>query len=447
MGSAATKTKSSECPMIDVVKLVSLPDEAFIRELYLELLGREPDAHGLSSYLKILRQKRYPRGYVVRSIKNSWEYRLGHARSEVPALAEQNKTLNDQETAAGRTVLKSTPVTFNLDLIGVCNMKPPCGMCLNWAGDIGPRHHPGLTADDLRAFGEPLRLAWEVVNCSIGEPLILKDLLPVLELLASWEKPFGINSNGLALTPQLIDRLAPFFEILTISFSVDAATPETYAKIRGPHFVKVIEDIAYYSEKKRRAFPEGTASKTSMVMLPMKANRHEVAAFVKLAAWLGMDVVELRQLNEYGGEWKVEKDGFLFDYQEQVLSPRELEQVREEAEKAAAASGIVLDCQYQVSEQRTYEAFLPADKQAGKVKCCQPWHFILPFQNGDTVGCCYMSRSLGNWRKSGLEALWNGPLMQEIRGEMAAGKLPRECRQYVSCPVVRANLSPRRTRE
>ena len=430
----------------DAEKLFALPDEDFIRRLYLELLGREPEADGLGYYLRALRQKRYPRKYVVRSIKDSWEYRLAHARSDIPKLAAENKKLNDEEAAAGSTVLKSKPVTFNLDLIGVCNMKPPCSMCLNWAGDMGPRHHPGLTADDLRAFGDPLRLAWEVINCSIGEPLILKDLLPVLELLASWEKPFGLNSNGLALTPQLTDKLIPFFEILTVTFSVDAATPETYAKIRGPHFMKVIENIAYYSEKKRRAFPEGTASKTGMVMLPMKANRHEVAAFVKLAAWLEMDVVELRQLHDYGAEWKVEKDGFLFDYQGQILSPHELDEVRDEAEKAAAACGIMLDCQYQVSEQRTYEAFVPEDRQEGKVKCYQPWHFLLPFQNGDTAGCCYMGKSLGNWRTSGLEELWNGPLMQEIRAEMAAGKLPRQCRQYVSCPVVHSNLDPRKKR-
>jgi MoaA/NifB/PqqE/SkfB family radical SAM enzyme len=429
---------------MNVEEVFALPDEEFIRALYRELLGKEADPDGIDRYLKILRQKKYPRKYVVRDIKDSWEYRLGHAKSETPSLVVENKRLNDHEVAAGKTVLRSTPITFNLDLIGVCNMKPPCGMCLNWVGDKGPRHHPGLTAGDLRAFGDPLRRAWDVINCSIGEPLILKDLLPVIGLLASWEKPFGINSNGLALTPQLTEKLVPYFEILTITFSVDAATPETYAKIRGPHFLKVIENIAYYSERRRKAFPEGTASKTGMVMLPMKVNRREVSAFVRLAAWLGMDVVELRQLNDYGGEWKVDKGGFLFDYQEQILPPSELEEVREEAEEAAAECGIILDCQYQVSEERTYEAFLPQNREKGKIKCIQPWHFILPYQNGDTVGCCYMGKSLGNWRKVGLEALWNGDCMQQIRKEMAEGKLPRECRQYISCPVVIASLDPRR---
>jgi|GEM_PF-1678163 len=423
-------------------KVFALPDEEFVRAMYRELLGREADPEGLESYLRALRQKRFPRKFVIRSIKDSREYRLRHAKSEVPKLAAENKKLNDEEVVLGKTILQSKPVTFNLDLIGLCNMKPPCSMCLNWVGDFGPRHHPGLTVEDLRAFGEPLRLAWDVINCSIGEPLILKDLLPVIELLASWEKPFGINSNGLALTPELTDRLTPYFEILTITFSVDAATPETYAKIRGPHFLKVIENIATYSEKRRAAYPEGLGSKVGMVMLPMKINRHEVRAFVRLAAWLGMDVVELRQLNEWSGEWKVKKGGFLFDYQEQKLSPQELEDVRQEAEEAAAECGVVLDCQYQVSEERTYEAFLPEDKQTAGIKCIQPWRFILPYQNGDTAGCCYMGKSLGNWRTAGLEGLWNGERMQKLRKEMAEGKLPQECRDYPSCPIVRAHLHP-----
>src|SRR4030042_5249708 len=110
---------------MDVPKIFALPDEEFIKAMYCGLPGREADPDGIRYYLHILRQKRYPRKFVVRSIKDSWEYRLGHARSDVPKLVAENKKLNDREAAAGLTVLKSTPITFNLDLIGVCHMKPP----------------------------------------------------------------------------------------------------------------------------------------------------------------------------------------------------------------------------------------------------------------------------------------------------------------------------------
>ncbi len=427
---------------MEIERIFSLDDERFINAIYRELLGREPDSNGVRYYLKILREKKYPRKFVSRSIKDSAEYRLRRAKSEIPARVIQNKKLNDEEVLARKAILRSRPVTFNLDLIGVCNMKPSCSMCLSFKDETGPRFHTGLTAADLTAFGQPIQLASEIINCSVGEPLVLKDLIPVLELLSAWEKPFGINSNGLALTPELTEKLVPYFEFLTITFSLDAATPETYARIRGPHFVKVIENIAYYCQRRREAVPEGTAAKTGMVMIPMRVNRHEVSAFIRLAAWLGVDVVELRSLNEIEGEWRVTKEDFVFDYREQMLSNHELEEVLREAEKTAAGCGIILDCQYQVSEAKTFEAFLPEDKQEDKIKCIQPWHFILPYQNGETAGCCYMSRSLGNWRQESLEALWNSKRMQNLRKEMAEGILPGECRTCPSCPVVKASLAP-----
>jgi MoaA/NifB/PqqE/SkfB family radical SAM enzyme len=427
---------------MDVEKIFSLNDEEFLKAIYRELLGREADADGLAHFLSILREKRNSKRFVVRVIKNSQEYRTRRAKSALPRRVIQNKNLNEEELRAGKTILASKPLSFNLDLIGRCNMNPPCSMCTYRRDTAGPRFHPGLTADDLRAFGEPIQLAWDVINCSIGEPLILKDLIPILELLAAWEKPIGLNSNGLALTPELTEKLVPFFEILTIVFSVDAATPETYAKIRGDHFLKVIENIAHYCRRRREVIPEGAASKTGLVMLPMRANRHEVSALIRLAAWLGVDVFELRSLNEIEGDWKVTRDDFVFDYREQMLSNEELQEVFLEAEKTASECGLILDCQYQVSENKTHETFLPEDKWPGKIKCTQPWHFILPYQNGDTVGCCYMGKSLGNWRVEGLEALWNGERMKRLRGEMAEGKLPEECRNYISCPVVRANIRP-----
>ena len=179
--------------------MFALPDEEFIRALYLELLGREADAKGIGYFLKILQHKKYPRKFVVKCIKDSLEYRLNHAKSDVPRLAAANQKLNDEEVAAGKTELRSSPVTFNLDLIGLCNMKPPCAMCLNWVGEKGPRHHPGLTADDVKAFGEPLRLASDIINCSIGEPLILNDLVATSN---SWLP--GRSRSGSTLTKTAI---------------------------------------------------------------------------------------------------------------------------------------------------------------------------------------------------------------------------------------------------
>ncbi len=419
-------------------------DRAFLINLYRDMLHREADPKGLAHYLSLMREKKYGPRQITRLLKNSEEYRLLHAQGDVPKLVMKNNNLNGQEIREAQTFLRSKPPLFNFDLAGVCNMIPPCAMCLNWRGEIGPRHHPGLEKKDIFEYGDFIRLAQDVINCGIGEPLLTKELIPILELFASWEKMLGINSNGIALTPEFTDRLIPFFDILTINFSVDAATENTYAKIRGKHFQRVLDNIAYYCQKRLELHSEGLASKVGMVMIPMRVNRHEVIDFIQLAAKLGVDVVELRALNEIQQDVQVQKGDFSFNYNEQMLSWEELEEVRIEAEKAAFEIGIILDCQYKVSEEETFYFFLPKEFKKMNIKCTQPWRFLLPYQNGDTVGCCFMSESLGNWREKGLDALWNSQRMQVLREEMATGTLPSECWNYSSCPIVKAEKAKKR---
>jgi MoaA/NifB/PqqE/SkfB family radical SAM enzyme len=103
---------------------------------------------------------------------------------DIPRRSLENTALNDRETREKRTALRSRPFIFNIDLIGTCNMTPPCSMCLNWKDGIGPRHHKGLTLKEIKRFGEHLQLAHEVINCGIGEPLLNHDLIPILQLFA-----------------------------------------------------------------------------------------------------------------------------------------------------------------------------------------------------------------------------------------------------------------------
>lgn len=426
----------------------AVPDaEAFIKNAYRALLGRDPDESGLAHSRDELENGRITRIELVRNLKNSLEGWLRLFPGEIPRRTMENDSLGEAEIRAGMTELRSRPYTFNIDLVGVCNMNPPCSMCINWDGEKGPRHHQGLTVADIERFGEHLRTAHEVINCGIGEPLLNRDLIPILRLLHSWGKPFGFNSNGLALSPAMIDRMAPYFEVLSIIFSLDAASAATYAKVRGRHFDQVVANIARYCAKRREAAPEGLASKTGLVFMPMRCNRHETADFIRLGAKLGVDVVELRSLIRIDKEWLVRRGDFTFDYNREILSPGELEEIRQQAVEVARAEGIRLDCQYQVGEENTYAFFKPAAYGDLPIRCILPWRYILPFQNGDTAACCFIAKSIGDWRRSGLEKLWNGPIMQTLRRQMAAGELPDLCRNSPSCPVVQSFLREKRKDE
>ena len=413
-------------------------NDEFIATAYRTLLGREADAEGQAHYRQELESGRMTRTEMVRHMKNSHEGWLRLFPGEIPRRTVDNDRLNDAEARAGKSELRSRPTIFNIDLIGTCNMSPPCSMCINWDGDVGPRHHDGLTVADIERFGAHLQTAHEVINCGIGEPLLNRDLVAIIRLFHSWGKPFGFNSNGLALGPALVERLAPYFEVLTIVFSLDAATAATYAKVRGRHFDQVVANIARYCARRREAAPEGLASRTGIVFMPMRCNRHETADFIRLGARLGVDVVELRALNRIDKEWLAQRGDFTFDYNREILSGEELEEIRQQAVETARHEGIALDCQYQASPESTFAFFKPAEYRDLPIRCVLPWRYILPYQNGDTQPCCFISASIGDWRRHGLEKLWNGPLMRKLRSQMADGGLPELCRSFPSCPVVQA---------
>lgn len=82
-----------------------------------------------------------------------------------------------------------------------------------------------------------------------------------------------------------------------------------------------------------------------------------------------------------------------------------------------------------------------ADEVAELPLCDIPWYGrSVVLSSGDVQFCCFSDAILGNVNQIPLESLWNGPQMQNIRRELAQGKLPREC-QNLSCPVHRDLVS------
>ena len=147
------------------------------------------------------------------------------------------------------------------------------------------------------------------------------------------------NTNGLLLTPRNVARLmrAP---IALVSVSVDAATPETYRRIRGSDFRKVTDGIRRLSQA-RAAGPPDPECILFMSMVLMRENIGEVAAFATLAADLGMNGIYLEHLTEPQmpkKDWIVERDGYTFLYDEQQLF-----QHRAEADAAVIAALDIAD--------------------------------------------------------------------------------------------------------
>jgi MoaA/NifB/PqqE/SkfB family radical SAM enzyme len=348
-------------------------------------------------------------------------------------LAEANERLNLQEMAEGKIELTSRPTWFNIDLIGVCNMRPPCGMCRY--GEVKLHAHPGLDFDEFANYGEFLDTASIVLNCSFGEPLLHPRLLDFIKYLHDRDKQFGMTSNGLALSKAMVERLLPYADTVNYQVSLDAATPETYRKIRSGNFEKICRKIAYFCQRRRELGRELRAT-VNLCMLPMRCNRHEVRDFVRLGAELGVDRVELRELDGFHGNKVVERNGYIFDYAAELLTKNELEACRLEAEEAGREFGIRVITQFLVTEDEYFYLFKPKELQHLPMPCTMPWYLMVAYNDGGVIPCCYFGSSIGNWREQSWEEIWNGEAWQNMRRQLAAGELADLCRLNPYCPLV-----------
>ena len=89
-----------------------------------------------------------------------------------------------REMLAGKERLDSTPVSLGIDIHGACNVNPPCVYC-DWDSSKsleGPNVTRPFTAETLRGYGPFFEHVSQLVNCSIGEPFMKRDLPEILAL-------------------------------------------------------------------------------------------------------------------------------------------------------------------------------------------------------------------------------------------------------------------------
>jgi predicted O-linked N-acetylglucosamine transferase (SPINDLY family) len=124
-------------------------------------------------------------------------------------------------------------------------------------------------------------------------------------------------------------------------FSIDAATPETFLKIRGWDFWRVLKNIRAYIER-FEARRHNSWIELSFVI--MKSNFKEMEALVFLAKALQVDFLRYYRLAEFEEmNWQIEtKNGGTFNYREECVTsfPQQYNQAVENTRKAAEVLGV-----------------------------------------------------------------------------------------------------------
>jgi MoaA/NifB/PqqE/SkfB family radical SAM enzyme len=407
------------------------------------------------------------------------------ARHEHVARQHANGIRNLKELLEGRVVLESTPPKLGIDIQGACNVKPPCVYC---AWDFSKQREGAnvevpFTRETLGTWGDFFENSHELVNCSIGEPFMGRNMDELLDAFGDRGKILEMTTNGQILTEANIRRLLG--RNVHLYISLDAATAETYARLRNPRWDQVLENVRRLVAAKGGP---GHLPLIYLVFMPMRANVHEVDTFVGLCKELRVDRLVLRPLNDSEGldlQW--DRSGYRFEYQKEILPWEQLVRISGRVAELCRRLGVELSDQLdfggsmeaQFAEayaagRREAEALLeaatrpaqpvsapgaaasPLPRAAGPEPaparpieppkappslgaerlpaCIEPWTSLYILRRG-LRPCCYGGQSIGDMTEHA--QAWNSPLVQEIRRDLLAGTFHRYCFDSPDCPIVK----------
>lgn len=217
------------------------------------------------------------------------------------------------EFATGVERPETLPTALQFALNNTCNFK--CVYCTDHraGNDIKRTQLDGkVFADLVEAIPRAELLAFHGIN----EFFIDKSFFDLVQRCADAGARLALNTNGSVATPRHLEVLKNYPGRILINFSLDAATAETFKKIRGWDFERVIRNVRSYAQMfaTRR---DRTWMSVSFVIT--RGNVHEMVPFVELAADLGVNEVIFYRLNDYDRlAWRIEApDGSIFDYREE----------------------------------------------------------------------------------------------------------------------------------
>jgi MoaA/NifB/PqqE/SkfB family radical SAM enzyme len=223
-------------------------------------------------------------------------------------------------------------------------MKPPCVYCLwDWMKEEEEGHIDTVVDEKtFEEYGPFFQSARLLINCSIGEPLMHPKFEQIVDYSTKHNKIMEISTNGQAFTNRTINALVG--KPIYLYISLDAATKETYAKIRNDRWESIVPNLIRLNEERKK---KGNLPKIHMVFMPMRVNRDDLEEYFRLCQKIEADALILRPLLVLNKpKIEHERGGYLFDYKNELLSREELEEIFVESRIYSEKYGIPVANQF-----------------------------------------------------------------------------------------------------
>ena len=309
--------------------------------------------------------------------KVRWFASEGDINSKLASIiGKKFEEYREKWNAANRFELETDfPLFLHLELSQICNLR--CPSC-----PIGqPQAHAKYISSEKMGWNlyQKIILEGEKYGCpsmepqGTNEPFIDQNLEDYIRFAADHGFiDIMLNTNGTLLTEERARKVLKS-GITRLRFSLDAATKETFEKVRlGANYDTTMKNIERFLEIKKQE--KCDLPVVGVNFCKTKFNEHEEEAFIK--------------------KWIDKVDFFVI----QDFQPPDLD--------------------------TNYSEFLPSKSvfreniQESGYNCQQPWQRVLVRSSGEVCPCCaFFSEelSLGNLKDHSLHELWNSKEMHDLR--------------------------------
>jgi radical SAM protein with 4Fe4S-binding SPASM domain len=327
--------------------------------------------------------------------------------------------------AARPIIIPEHPRCVYIEVTNTCNLL--CQTCPITFMDLEARDV--LSYEKFLAVVDQFPRIERAVLHGIGEPLLNKALPRMITYLKRDKGSHVLfNSNATLLKSDWQHSLIEA-QLDELRVSLDAATPETYRKIRGaPAFNKIIENLQGMVATK--AALGSSLPKLSLWCTGMKENIAELPDLVRLAARLGIGEVYLQRLVFYDEGHTIglaREDQSLYG-----RAGQHAEDVIAECERLSQELGVRLEASG-ATNPRNSLAKDHADPAPWRA-CRRPWTVTYVTVNGNILPCCiapfatgdYQGIILGNLFARPFDEIWKGERYQEFRSGLQSLRAPSD---------------------
>jgi len=270
-----------------------------------------------------------------------------------------------------------------------------------------------------------LKPEWVIIEG--GEPLLRKDLFSLLALMQQKQLETHLITNGMLLTPEIINKLKKLGTRLMIS--IDGATPATYESIRqGASFARVVESA-------RQCAQEGLLEAINFTIL--KQNYTEIPAIMALARSIGVPRVTFIGLKpcQY--------------YPEELLTPEQYGEAIRLACQAAEETGIefYFDEPFFWATVREWglSAKMPSVGTGilfPATTACIFGEYLFIEPSGEVKPCSFAHMVVGNVNEKLLGEIWqevlDSPFFRQIKEQESRSGYCRSCKYFADCKGCRS---------